>query len=132
MNRRIHNQFFLFALSGLAGFIVDASIVWILTKHSINAIPAQGVAFFAAVLVTWILNRKITFARHASHKWQRELMHYVAANSVGATVTNGVYVFLILNTDFFNRSPVFAVAVGALAGLIFNFVVSRIFVFKEI
>ena len=121
-----------FSFVGIAGFIVDAGIVFSFTGSGANAIWAQAVAFSVAVTVTWLLNRKFTFAQHASHNWQRELMHYVAANSVGAVVTNAVYMYLILNISVFSRNPVSAVAVGAMAGLFFNFTASRVFVFRKI
>jgi putative flippase GtrA len=61
----------------------------------------------------------------------REWMHYVAANSVGAIVNNGVYAILVLSVALFSKEPVLAVAVGSLAGLLFNFTASRALVFRS-
>ena len=123
-------EFALFSLAGVAGFLVDASIVWTFTRAGVDPITAQAVAFTVAVTATWLLNRRFTFAHHASPNWLREWMHYVAANSVGAMVNNGVYVLLVLTVTLFSKEPVLAVALGSLAGLIFNFTVSRALVFR--
>ncbi len=120
----------LFSLAGVAGFLVDASIVWTFTRAGVDPITAQAVAFTVAVTVTWLLNRRFTFAHHASPNWLREWMHYVAANSVGAMVNNGVYALLVLTVALFSKEPVLAVAVGSLAGLVFNFTASRALVFR--
>ena len=73
MSKTLHTQFFRFALTGIAGFAVDASIVWLLTQFRINAIIAQGIAFSVAVTVTWWLNRKYTFPHWADHRLLRTL-----------------------------------------------------------
>ena len=125
-------ELLLFSLAGVAGFLVDAGIVWVFTRAGVDPLTAQAVAFTVAVTVTWLLNRKFTFAHHASPNWIREWLHYVAANSVGAVVTNVVYMYLVLNISVFSRNPVSAVFVGAMAGLFFNFTTSRVFVFRKI
>jgi Predicted membrane protein len=120
----------LFSLAGVAGFLVDAGVVWVLTRAGVGPIMAQAVAFTMAVTVTWLLNRRFTFAHHASPNWLREWLHYVAANSVGAVVNNGVYALLVLTVAMFSKEPVLAVATGSLAGLVFNFTASRTLVFR--
>ena len=130
MSRPAKVEIVLFSLVGVAGFAVDAAIVWVLTRSGANAIIAQAVAFAVAVTVTWLLNRQFTFARHANPNRLREWMHYVAANSLGAIINNGVYVFLVLTVAMFSKEPVLAVAAGSLAGLVFNFTASRAWVFR--
>ena len=120
----------LFSLAGAAGFLVDAGSVWVFTRAGADPLTAQAVAFTVAVTVTWLLNRRFTFAHHASPNWLREWLHYVAANSIGAVVNNGVYVLLVLSMALFSREPVLAVAAGSLAGLVFNFTASRALVFR--
>jgi putative flippase GtrA len=130
MSRPAKVEIVLFSLVGAAGFVVDAAIVWALTSSGANAIIAQAIAFAVAVTVTWLLNRQFTFAQHANPNRLREWMHYVAANSLGAVVNNGVYVLLVLTVAMFSKDPVLAVAAGSLAGLAFNFTASRAWVFR--
>ncbi len=120
-----------FGVSGVAGFIVDAGLITIFTQAlGLGPIVAQVFGFTAAVTVTWLINRHWTFAEHASDKWLHEWTRYVAANSIGAAVNNGVYVMLVLTVASFSETPVFAVAAGSLAGMGFNYASSRFMVFK--
>lgn len=126
-----NSELLLFALVGVAGFLVDAGIVFALTRSAMmGPIPAQVLAFAVAVTATWLLNRRITFAHRASPHFLREWLHYMAANSAGAVITNGVYVLLVLSVAQTAREPVLALAAGALTGLAFNFTASRAWVFR--
>lgn len=125
-------QLIRFGISGVAGFLVDAGIVALCTQTvGMKPIPSQAVAFSVAVTVTWLINRHWTFAEHASDKWLHEWTRYVAANSVGAVVNNGVYGILVLTLTMFSSNPVLAVAAGSLSGMSFNFILSRFFVFRS-
>ncbi|MBU2731610.1 GtrA family protein [Acidithiobacillus ferridurans] len=120
-----------FGISGVAGFVVDAGIVLLVTREfGLGPIVAQVIAFTVAVTVTWIINRHWTFAEHASENWLHEWTRYVAANSVGAAVNNGIYGLLVLTLTMFSTNPVIAVAAGSLAGMVFNFTSSKLVVFK--
>jgi len=129
--RSSKKDFIFFSLAGVAGFLVDACVVLVLSRAGINVFAAQAIAFTIAVTVTWILNRRFTFAHYASDDWLREWLQYVAANSVGAVVNNVIYTILVLTVVLFSKEPVFAVFAGSLAGLIFNFTASRTLVFRS-
>lgn len=120
-----------FGISGVAGFVVDTGIVVIFTRElGLGPIVAQVIAFTVAVTVTWLINRHWTFAEHASENWLHEWTRYVAANSVGAVVNNGIYAILVLTAVLFSKTPVLAVAAGSMAGMGFNFASSKLMVFK--
>lgn len=121
-----------FGISGVAGFIVDAGIVLLITKElGAGPLVAQIIAFTVAVTVTWFINRHWTFAEQASEKWLHEWTRYVTANSVGAVINNSVYAGLVLTIGIFSNDPILAVAAGSLAGMGFNFALSRLVVFKN-
>ena len=127
--KQLH-QLIRFGISGVVGFLADAGIVALCTQSvGVRPIPAQVVAFSVAVTVTWLINRHWTFAEHASERWVQEWLRYIAANSLGAAVNNGVFAVLILTTTQFRRIPVLAVAIGSLAGMGFNFLSSKNFIF---
>ncbi|NDV87918.1 hypothetical protein GTW51_14525 [Aurantimonas aggregata] len=116
-----------FALVGVAGFAINALIVHLVVP-TIGPIWAQAIAFPVAVTATWFLNRRYTFDR--SHKgWLAEWAQYVGANILGWLATNLAYLILILSMSYFYDRPLFALAVGAAAGMGFNFVASRRLVF---
>lgn len=127
----MHRQFLAFMVVGTIGFVVDAGIVWVLTREGINAIAAQLVAFTVAVTVTWLGNRSWTFSQSTRRlSIAREWSLYVSANTLGWLVNNGVYVALVVTVPLIARQPVWAVAAGSLGGLSFNYAAARRVVFR--
>jgi len=121
-----------FGFSGVAGFAVDAGLVALLTGAlGLGPIIAQVIAFAAAVTVTWLINRHWTFAAHASDRWLHEWTRYVAANSIGALVNNGIYVVLVLTETMFSKEPILAIIAGSIAGMGFNFASAKMAVFTS-
>ena len=90
-------------------------------------------AFVPAVTFTWWGNRTITFREHASrglrdtvHEWTR----FVVTNSFGAVVNYVIYEALIHWTPWPLSNPFVALACGVLAGMVFNFTLSKQLVFR--
>ncbi len=124
-------RFLAFAFVGTLGFLVDAGIVLGLTSLGAGALAAQAVAFAVAVTVTWLGNRSWTFRDCAGRlALPQEWARYVSANAVGWVVNNGVYGLLVLAVPLVAREPVWAVAAGSLAGLVFNYTATRRVVFS--
>lgn len=118
-----------FALVGVAGFIVNGGLVEVLARP-IGPLWAQGVGFSAAVTVTWLLNRRFTF-NCSGFSIGQEWIRYVFANSVGWCVNNGIYIAMIYGNSSAYLRPSLAVAAGSIAGLVFNFSLSRYVVFRR-
>lgn len=122
-------QMLCFGVVGTVGFLVNAGIV-VTLAHPIGPGWAQLLAFPAAASVTWWLNRRYTFGA-SRNSWQGEWMRYLASNFVGWLANNGTYFFMILSYSFVYHHPAIAVAIGSLAGMVFNFVFSKRFVFGQ-
>jgi len=132
MQRKHITEITRFGISGVAGFAVDAGLVALLTGAlGLGPIIAQVIAFAAAVTVTWLINRHWTFAAHASDRWLHEWTRYVAANSIGAIVNNGVYVALVLTETMFSKEPILAIVAGSIAGMGFNFASAKMVVYTK-
>jgi len=128
MNKSLLQQIWRFALVGVAGYIVNAGMVEALAP-AMGPIWAQVLAFPVAVTATWWLNRRYTFGashRAIHHEWLR----FVLANALGWLANNGAYVWMIFSMPLAYKHPALAVAVGSLAGMVFNFAMTRQFVFK--
>lgn len=122
-------QFLRFAWVGVLGFMVNGGVVaWL--SAATGPLWAQAVGFPLAATVTWWLNRNFTFAP-SQRSILREWAFYVSANGIGWLVNNGSYVLLVVQSALFHRYPVLAVAVGSVAGMMFNFALSRRFVFNN-
>ena len=86
------------------------------------------VSFLAAVSVTWLLNRKFTFASRALPG--PEFVRFVTANAVGVAINFATYTLVIVLFGASGFFPVIGVALGSLAGLAVNFTLSRTLVFS--
>jgi len=124
----LHRQILRFGIVGVIGFIINAGIVvWLST--SIGPFLAQLIAFPCAATATWWLNRRYTFGV-SRHLWHHEWLRYVSANALGWGANNGIYFAIILKFPFAYNHPSIAVAAGSLAGMSFNFVITKWIVFK--
>lgn len=123
-------RLFRFAVSGTAGFLVDAGLLAALvTGLDLNPYLARIPSFLSAVTTTWLINRYWTFAdrrgRHAGAEWRR----YLLAMSVGAAVNYGVYALLLATVALVAAWPVLGVAAGSLAAMVVNFASSSRWIF---
>ena len=132
----LRHPFVRFAAVGGAGYFVNLAALWLATRHlGLNSYLGGAFSILAAMVFTWAGNRYFTFAnRRASGRLGavgREFLAFVGANMVGALVNYLVYAGLLR----FARPPFddkyIAQAIGVLAGLVFNFTLSRTLVFKN-
>ena len=126
------SAFLRFALVGGAGFIVNGAALWVaLHLLGMGKDAAWFFAFVPSVTFTWWGNRTFTFREHASsgvRAMLREWVRFVATNSFGALVNLAVYEFLVHAVA---ADPLLALACGVLAGMAFNFALSKRLVFRS-
>jgi len=123
-----------FAIIGALGMPVDAGILWLMT-HRAGLDPYSGriVSWLCAATFTWTGNRYFTFratrARGLSST-AREWLRFLAANAVGGLVNVGLYSTLVRFAPPPVNNLYVALVLGVLAGLVFNFTLSKKMVFK--
>jgi putative flippase GtrA len=127
--RALFRQLGSFVVVGTVCFALNAILVELLVK-SCGPLYAQVIAFPIVASVAWYLNRRYTFGA-SDRSVVREWMHYIFANLLGWVANNGVYVLLVFKLPIAARHPAIAVAAGSIAGLAFNFVISRAVVFRR-
>lgn len=120
-----------FGIVGTIGFLVDLSLLYVLL-YLAGAGPYLGRlgSFLGAATVTWFLNRVFTFRDAAPEAHGRQWLRFVAVNSLGAAVNYGTYVLVLAVGTASAVLPGIGVAAGSLAGLVFNYSLSRRFVFS--
>ena len=135
LRRIAASRFMRFAAVGGAGFFVNEAAL-ALAHGLLGAGPRLGwfIAFFPAVTFTWWGNRNLTFADQASGghvgmlaEWAR----FVLTNSLGAVANFAIYAVLIGNAPYPLNIPYLALAMGILAGLVFNYTLSKRLVFRS-
>ena len=123
-----------FAVVGALGMPVDAGVLWLMT-HRAGLDPYSGrvISWLCAATFTWTGNRYFTFPKQRARGILgagREWLRFLAANAVGGLVNVGLYATLVRFAPPPLDNLYLALVAGVLAGLVFNFTLSRILVFK--
>jgi len=123
-------QFFWFAISGIAGFIVD-TVILMLLKDPLGLYLARLCSFFCAVFVTWLINRTFTFGDyHSNHSRVKEFLIYLSLMLAGGSVNYLLYALLVYTYSVVAIYPVIAVAAGSVAGMLINLLTSKFVLFR--
>ena len=124
-------QFLSFMLVGLAGLAVDAGVFVLLTRGALWSIAlSRAVSVSLQVVVTWALNRAVTFARQRSPRRGAEFVRYAAVQAGGLVANIGVFAGCLWLVPALQRLPLVALVLGAAAGFAFNFIAMRALVFR--
>jgi len=131
----VSSPYLRFGLVGAAGFVVDETILTILHYGiGIDRYSSRAVSIFCAATFTWWGNRNLTFAEHAATGGLRALAHewlkFMLANGIGALVNYSAYTLLVSFAPYPLDNPLVATAAGVAVGLVFNFTLSKRFVFR--
>jgi putative flippase GtrA len=130
------SQFLRFGLVGGAGFVVDETVLAIFHYSiGLDRYSARAISIFCAMTFTWWGNRNLTFAEHAATGGvadvAREWFKFVLANALGAVVNYATYSLFVSFAPAPFSNPLLATAIGVGVGLIFNFTLSKRFVFRS-
>ena len=127
-------QFLTFAFVGSTGFVVDLSV-------NLLAVEVFGLPFAisrllgiaVAMTTNFVLNDRVTFhpGEDYGRPWPARYLAFVGTCSVPAVVNYAVSVGLKHTVPLFSQFYPLAVVAGSLAGLVFNFVGAKWFVFKR-
>jgi putative flippase GtrA len=125
-------RFSRFAVVGTGGFIVNWVALYV-ALHVVHLDKYSGwiVSFLIAATFTWWGNRTLTFRDRATQSnFAREWATFLTANAFGGAVNFITYLALVKFAPAPINNPLIAVAGGAIAGMMFNFVVSHAIVFR--
>lgn len=130
---RLSRDITLFAIGGVLGLVIDATVVQALVglQHW-NAYLARVVSFLLAATFTWWWNRRHTFAgRSSGRRAHAEWLHWLALMSAGAVVNYGVYALCLQLFPAWHRWPAMAAAVGSAVAALVNFSAARGVLFRH-
>ncbi|WP_371437452.1 GtrA family protein [Polaromonas sp.] len=126
---KLGREFLAFGLAGVAGLIVDVSVLY-LAAPVLGWYAARVLSFVAAATATWALNRRYAFPeRESGISLGREYLRYLLTMLGGAAVNYAVYV-ATLHWLHGAWVPALGVALGSCVGLVLNFTSARYLVFK--
>ncbi len=102
-----------------------------LVALGVGPYAARLVSFPLAVTVTWLFNRKWTFADGATTRPKREYTAYFAVQIIGALINFGVYVAILSQWDVLKAHVLVPFAVASATALIFNYLGMHWLVFTQ-
>ena len=125
------NSLLRFLVVGVLGTIVNIIIFFIFADYlNINANISSIIAFLVAVTHNYLLNHIWSFKKYVNFQVNRKsYIKYVSVNIFGLIV-NLIVLNLIL-VQFNPTTKATAQLFGVLAGTVFNFILSRFYVFNK-
>lgn len=122
---------FLFGVCGVLGFVVDVAVLYRLQDY-LGPFVARGFSFVAAVIMTWMFNRSITFkSRRSGMKKHNEFFSYFFLMLAGGVFNYAVYAWMVLAYEIVSKNLFIGVAFGSLAGMFVNYSTSRFMLFRR-
>lgn len=135
VNKIYRTEFFLFICAGTAGFVVDYLILLSCVQGLLlSPYIARVFSFIAAVLTTYIINKKVTFSTRIKQGGNTPgLLSYTAAMLLGLCVNYATYALMIYAAVSIplRLRLLLAVGVGSLAGMVLNFALCRVVLFRK-
>ncbi len=133
LSRLYRSQFFRFSLVGGIGFFVDALVLYALIYLAdAGLLLGRVFSYMAAATTTWYLNKLFTFGDAAYMHPVKQWARFLVTNGVGGLVNYGVYTLIVLAYADHLLAPLVGVMAGSIAGLVFNYTLSRHFVFNQV
>lgn len=121
-----------FALIGGLGFLTEAVVLTTLIQLAgWTPWQARVPSFLIAVTLTWMLNRKHTFAGRGLEHRSLEAFAYIVIQACGAAVNFAIFGVCLSLYPRLARIPVIPLAVGAVGGFVFNFAVSNLVLYRR-
>lgn len=117
-----------FALVGASGVVVNLAVLTAMLWSRVDVDWAVPVAIAVSMVSNFALNRRITFAEARGGSLSKQFAGFVLACSLGALVNYGVTIGLVHWMP--ELWPQLAALAGIAAGMTFNFLASRYFVFR--
>jgi len=112
---------------GGLGLITDLAVFTLVIAHGLNPLGARFISLAVATLVTWRLNRALTFDR-SGRRPADEAIRYAAAAAAAQAMSYGVFAVLVVT--LLTATPQLAVIIGATAGAIVSYSGQALFAFR--
>ncbi|MDY6982667.1 MAG: GtrA family protein [Pseudomonadota bacterium] len=129
-------QLLRFGMTGAVGYVVDSLVLYLMMALGMGFLRGRLVSFVCAVVVTFLLNRRYTFAGQLQTAgvrpplWQ-EFGLYLAAMAFGGLLNLATYWFVVTSVPHFPALFALAVAAGSLVGMVVNFASAKWWVFAR-
>lgn len=112
---------------GGLGLITDLAVFTLIMRHAPHPLLARLGSLAVATVVTWRLNRALTFDHSGRHPAD-EAMRYAIAAATAQAVSYALFAVLVITV--LAPLPQLAVLIGAIAGALVSYVGQSLFAFR--
>ena len=113
---------------GAVGLVTDLAVFTAVLEHGLHPLLARLVSLAIATVVTWRLNRALTFDR-SGHRPSHEAMRYAAVTGCAQGIS--YLTFAVLVVTVFAATPQLAVIIGAAVAALFSYKGQTLFTFRS-
>ena len=124
------HAFHRFLWVGLAGFVTDAGLLFLLVSAGMDPFVARFVSFAVAVCVTWFGNRYWTFADRYDAGADASFWAYLGVQGFGIGINYVTYAVVLMVIAPTPTHAVVAAMAGSAVALVLNFLGSSKLVFR--
>lgn len=121
-----------FCLVGSTGMALDLGTYTIFLHCAVTLTIARALAIWVAMTWNFWLNRRLTFSYSRRASIFSQYVRFLASCGTGAVISWSIAVLLSQHIPLFTNHLLFAAIIGIVAGTLFNFFLSRYWVFKEL
>lgn len=118
-----------FLAVGGFGLITDIGSFTLVLNFGVPALIARLISLSLATLLTWRLNRALTFER-SGRRQHREAMRYAAVTTAAQGTSYAI--FAVLTLTLLSAMPQAAIVVGAACGALISYNGHRLFAFAPV
>jgi putative flippase GtrA len=120
-----------FLTVGALGLIADIGSFTLIVQAGVPPLIARLMSLALATLVTWRLNRALTFDC-SGRRQHREAMRYAAVTATAQGASYTIFAILTMTTALFAAMPQAAIVIGAACGALISYNGHRLFAFAPV
>ncbi len=124
-------RFIKFGLVGGSGFVIDTIVYFAAQGLGAHHSAARVISYWCAATNNWFLNRIFTFNDVSHEQTFQQWLKYMAMCCVSFVLNWGCYYLLTTNIPFFIENKYIAFLLGIALGMVANFTISHLVIFRE-
>ena len=124
-------RFSKFALVGFTGFLIDSLVYLIVQSAGMPHLGARAVSYWVSASCNWYLNRMFTFNDSQDENMLIQWGKYLIMCTGSFVLNWGSYYVLTQYVEFFIEYKFIAFIIGIAMGMVFNFAIAHLIIFKN-
>jgi putative flippase GtrA len=123
--KQLIKQIIKFGIVGILAFIVDAGILYLLTRYlGIHYLLSASISFVIALIFNYVFSMKFVFVKKEEISRKKEFVIFVVLSIIGLLINE---VIMLIGVDFANIHFMLTKLLSTAIVMVWNFVSKKIF-----